>query len=105
MEIKEPEIKIEKNRIKIDTLKLEMPETHHDLTRKPQIKELDLNFKGFPKDTEHFILNLQPLDVFNNIEREFNKVKDFSIAKIDLNRNMPREKVFNLDRAGLNLMN
>ena len=81
MEIKKPTLEIED---KLEQLKVRILELHQDLSQEPSIKERDIALKELTISQEHQLINLQPLTLFNDLEQEYNKVKDFNFSKLEV---------------------
>jgi len=81
MEIKKPTLEIED---KLEQLKVRILELHQDLSQEPSIKERDIALKELTISQEHPLINLQPLTLFNDLEQEYNKVKDFNFSKLEV---------------------
>ena len=81
MEIPELNVKIKENEVKVERAALKV--AHHELMPDLPIKRMDSNFKDMPQESDCF-LTLKPLDLFDSLEKEYKKVKDFDFSKINV---------------------
>lgn len=86
MEIERPTIKIEENKITGPKLNInpKYKELNSELIEKRFIEGADSSFKGTLEHNEHSLLTIQPLQLFNYLEKEYGKVKDFDFSRIDV---------------------
>ncbi|MEA2037389.1 MAG: hypothetical protein U9O94_07800 [Nanoarchaeota archaeon] len=85
MEIQKPSTKAEENKIRIPELHTVHwnNELNSELIQGISIKGPDFAFKDMLEETPNF-LTLGPSDLFNSIEEEYQKVKDFDFKKLDI---------------------
>ena len=67
----------------IEQLKIELPRLNEGLLQEQSIKERDTLIKSLPIRIEHPLTDLEPLKVFEHLEEEYNKVKEFSFGRIE----------------------
>ena len=86
MEIERPSIKIEESKIKESRLNInpKYKELNSELIEKQPIEGAELTFKEILNDGSHPLLTIQPLQLFDSLEKEYGKVKDFDFSKIDV---------------------
>ncbi len=86
MEIERPSIKIEESKIKESRLSInpKYKELNSELIEKRFIEGADFSFKEILNDGFHPLLTIQPLQLFDSLEKEYGKVKDFDFSKVDV---------------------
>jgi len=81
MEIK-TSIKPIENQVKLEKPQISLPKANN-LLETPLVKNPELNFQTLP-DNPNFMMELKPLQLFDNLEKEYSKVKDFDFKKVDV---------------------
>lgn len=83
MEIKKLSIKDEVKIIEREETRLNS-ELHQELFHEMSVTGEDPILNRIPEVTERIMLELRPDEIFDHIEEEYNKVKDFDFSKIDV---------------------
>ena len=81
MEIPKLNVKAKEHEFRLETHKLAVSQIQEGLMPEVPIKKMDSNF--IPKE-DNFLLTLKPLDLFDSLDKEYAKVKDFDFSKIDV---------------------
>jgi hypothetical protein len=80
MEIKRSKLGVEEGIVKVEDSKLSNPFIHNDLVSK------DLHFMKMPDFNDNFMMKIQPSQLFDNLEEEYSKVKDFNFRNVDVEK-------------------
>ncbi|MBU0628535.1 MAG: hypothetical protein KKC75_05060 [Nanoarchaeota archaeon] len=83
MEMNKLSIKDEIKMVARDETRLSS-ELHPELFHEMSVNGEEPRLGNIPEDKEHVMLNLRPDEMFNNLEEEYNKVKDFDFSKVDV---------------------
>ena len=81
MEIKKTELRVKGREVNIEKPKLDLPSMSHEFIEKNKIKGPELTFTELPDIP---LLKLNHLELFDNLEEEYAKVKDFDFKKLDI---------------------
>lgn len=83
MEIIKPKVKVSENKVEVEEPKLKVSSIGHDFIEKKSIEGPEMTFKEMPDNSP--LLKLNHLELFDDLEKEYAKVKDFDFKKLKIN--------------------